>query len=177
MEPSTPSPASAGTTAGTPPPFPVASPLPARSLGVGLLLAVLAVVAWFLARRRRRAPRLVEIVESASLGPKRSLVVARMGGELLLIGSSEGGIALLSTRPAPPAAAEASAPARGEPHDPSSQPRAAPAALAATLLSRLDFRRRPSPPSPEPFDALLAESVEDLELRRKLAAGHVGSVR
>jgi hypothetical protein len=67
-----------------------------------LLLAALAAAALVLARRRRGAPRMIQIVETASLGPKRSLVVARVGDELLLLGSSEGGIALLTARPAQP---------------------------------------------------------------------------
>jgi hypothetical protein len=58
------------------------------------------VAALVLARRRHRVARVVDIVETASLGPRRSLVVARVGDELLLLGSSEGGIALLATRPA-----------------------------------------------------------------------------
>lgn len=72
--------------------------------GTGLYIAAvallaLAVVALFVLRRRSQAPRLITIVETTSLGPRRSLVVARLADELLLLGSSEQGIALLATRP------------------------------------------------------------------------------
>lgn len=61
-----------------------------------ILLAVLAVAAYLFARRRRvLVPRTIEIVETASLGPKRALVVAKVGDETLILGSSEAGITLL----------------------------------------------------------------------------------
>ncbi len=174
-------------------------------LAAGLVLALLAAAAFVLARRRRGVPRLVEILESASLGPKRSLVVARLGGEILLLGSSEGGISLLSSRPAEglvpaPAPKPVSAPADSRRAD-EPGPRATLAASHATeldppsglrgllhraaaragLLAR-GSRGRPAPPAAEAgrragFESLLAESVEDVELRRKLAAGGVGHVR
>ena len=111
----------------------------------GLVLLGLAAAALVLARRRRVAggPRLVEVLESASLGPRRSLVVARVGEETLVLGVSEGGISLLLSRPSVPTLA----------------PR--PAAEAP----------------PKQFHALFTESVEDLELRRKLQQGGAGSVR
>lgn len=136
------------------------------SLGAGvvlpaLLLAGLAAAALLLSRKRARRPRLVEVLESSSLGPRRSLVVVRLGDELLVLGSSEGGISLLTTAPAP-AAVRAPAPA----------PEPAP---GGGLLSRLRLapQRHPAPV----FDSLLADSLEDVELRRKLAAGQAGSVR
>lgn len=61
-----------------------------------IVLAALAVAAYLFARRRRvLVPRTIEIVETASLGPKRALVVARVGDETLILGSSEAGISLL----------------------------------------------------------------------------------
>src|SRR3990172_10780134 len=83
-----------------PAPLPSSSTFSPGPIAAGLLLAGLAAAALVMARRRGRVPRLVEIVESASLGPRRSLVVARLGDEILLLGSSEGGVTLLSTRPA-----------------------------------------------------------------------------
>ncbi|HTP26484.1 MAG TPA: flagellar biosynthetic protein FliO [Anaeromyxobacteraceae bacterium] len=152
----------------------VPSAVPAPSFGpgplaAGLLLAALCVAALVFARKRRRVPRLVEIIESASLGPKRSLVVARMGDEIFLLGSSEGGIALLTTRPADPRAAESETP-----------PASTNASGGARGIANaaLDFARRlgQRPRQPPAFDALLAESAEDEELRRKLAAGRSGRV-
>jgi hypothetical protein len=59
----------------------------------------LAVAAYVLARRRKGAAvdRHIQIVETASLGPKRTLVMARIGGETLLLGTSEAGITLLKS--------------------------------------------------------------------------------
>jgi flagellar biosynthetic protein FliO len=99
----------------------------------GLVLLGLAAAAFVVARRKRAAfgPRLLEVIESAPLGPRRSLVLARVGDELLVLGVSEGGIALLSSR-------------------------------------------RQADPAPAPSRH---ESLEDLELRRKLEQGRAGSVR
>ncbi len=63
---------------------------------------------------------------------------------------------------------------------PDPAPDAAPARGGVlALLSRLRPGRAPAPAAAAaaPFDALLAESTEDLELRRKLALGQPGSVR
>jgi len=63
-----------------------------------VVLAGLAIAAYVFARRRR-VPKLkqIQIIETASLGPKRSLVVARVGEETLVLGTSEAGITLLKT--------------------------------------------------------------------------------
>jgi hypothetical protein len=62
-------------------------------------LAVLAGAAYLLARRRKGAAvdRHIQILETASLGPKRTLIMARIGGETLLLGTSEAGITLLKS--------------------------------------------------------------------------------
>jgi flagellar biogenesis protein FliO len=119
----------------------------------------------------------VQVLETTALGPRRSLVLARLGDELLLLGSSEAGISLLRTQPA--GAEEAPAPV-AHPGGAQLPPQAAsgrepPPALAG-LVARLR-RARPATPDPRPFDSLLAESAEDQELRRKLARGQAGSVR
>ncbi|GEJ59197.1 flagellar biosynthetic protein FliO [Anaeromyxobacter diazotrophicus] len=150
----------------------------------GLLLAAMAAAAFVMARRRRAVPRLVQVLEQTSLGPKRALVVARLGDELLVLGSSEGGIALLATRPATSTSTSTStatatstststANANANGASAAGLARAVPLAGAAVdLLARLK-RRAPG----RSFDATLAESVEDVELRRKLAQGQRGSVR
>jgi len=63
-----------------------------------ILLAVLAGVAFVLARRRRAQASLIEVMETASLGPRRQLIVARFQNELLVLGSTDGGISLLAVR-------------------------------------------------------------------------------
>jgi len=157
------------------PPIPTSSPpawdhgAPAFPGGVAipaLLLAGLGAAAFLITRRRTQRPRLVEVLESQSLGGRRSLVVARLGEELLVLGASEAGIHLLTTAPAPLAARTAApAPAAAAPAE----------GRGLGLLSRLRLRpqRAPAPV----FDSLLSESLEDLELRRKLAVGQGGSVR
>ena len=164
------------TATGLPAPYPApSSSVSGGSIAAGLLLAALAAAALVLARRRRNVPRLIEIVESASLGPKRSLVVARLGDEVLVLGSSEGGITLLATRSAA-ALASTSTATTATAANSSATPSASPVAGAALcLIDRL--KRWPRPDAARSFDAALAESVEDVELRRKLAAGRAGSVR
>jgi flagellar biogenesis protein FliO len=152
----------------------------------GVALALLAVVTLLMKRRTAQVGRHVRVLETTSLGPKRALVVARLGDELLVIGSSEAGLQLLAARPAgdgPPEAARlravpdlATAPA-------GPAPRQGP---LAAMLGRLRGARpeasRPAAEEAAPaglpaFDALLAESAEDQELRRKLARGQSGSIR
>ena len=77
---------------------------PHGGLGIGkmavpvILLAGVAIAAYLFTRRKRAAShRQIEILESASLGPKRSLIVARVGEETLYLGSSEAGITLLKS--------------------------------------------------------------------------------
>jgi hypothetical protein len=60
-----------------------------------MLLLALAAGAYFFARKRAVVPRFVRIVETASLGPKRAIVVAEIGGETLILGTSEAGITVL----------------------------------------------------------------------------------
>ena len=64
-----------------------------------LALLILAGLGYWLARRRRATARErhIRILETATLGPKRSIVVARVGGETLVLGTSEAGITLLRT--------------------------------------------------------------------------------
>ncbi|HYS80774.1 MAG TPA: flagellar biosynthetic protein FliO [Anaeromyxobacteraceae bacterium] len=154
------------------------------SIAAGLLLAAMAAAALVLARRRRHQPRLVEIVESAGLGPKRSLVIVRLGDELLVLGSSEGGISLLATRPAGVLAStatstpEPSALSVAAPEATRSRRAPTSTALAGAALGLIDrLKRWPRPEAVPSFDAALAESGEDEDLRRKLAAGRAGSVR
>ncbi len=95
-------------------------------------------------------------------------MVARLGDEILLLGSSEGGIALLSTRPAAGLVREPAPEARPLSELLPSIPRASP---LLGLLSRIGLRPRGASTS---FDTVLTESLEDVELRRKLAQGLSG---
>lgn len=138
---------------GTAAPVRAATPGTGSMILPGVVLLGLAAAALVVARRRRAlgGSRILELLDTTSLGPRRSLVVARVGDEVLILGVSEAGIALLGSRPASTLPAPAAAGAASS---------AAPAAAPA-----------------RPFDALYAESLEDLELRRKLQRGGAGSVR
>ncbi len=152
-----------------------------------LALLLLGAVSVFLGRRRKATTKLVTILETASLGPKRSLVVARVGGETLVLGSSEAGITLLRSQSLHPDAAKASG------HDDIQIDEADDdddVAGAAHVAPRKDLGDRQAPgqvrflarlfgdkahaePGVEPwnFEGLLEDSLEDQDLRRKLAAG------
>lgn len=174
----------------TPPPAPPAAaelhlPTTAPALDALILpvagLLGLALLALLATRRRRRTSQLVRVLETTSIGPKRALVVAQVGDEVMVIGSSEAGLQLLAARPAGLEARPVEGPARlvAVP-DPAEAPPTAASPLHG-LLARLRGRAPAAPVAPAraapAFDALLAESAEDQELRRKLAHGQPGSVR
>jgi flagellar biogenesis protein FliO len=184
-----------------------AGPLPARaptgtvsSLPVMAMVAMVGLAVFLMWRKRKQHKNgLIHILETASLGPKRSLIVAEINGERLILGASEAGITLLNQmRPggydatafpmsertlasAPVAAiaraAEAAALAR-----PAPAPAAAVSEGEGGLLAKL-FRRRqddrddvdisddgPSTMAHD-FADLLNDSIEDEELRRRLQSG------
>jgi len=148
---------------------------------VGLAGGVLA-----LTRRRVRRQSLIQILETAAIGPKRALLVARVNGQIMVLGASEAGIALLAPvgeqvespvaaiMGSPPplcgqAAKYSSLPAVEDEPEPENE---------TGVLSRL-FRLRPKQTSPRDvaaFRELLDESYEDQELRDKLAQGLAGKV-
>ena len=84
------------------PSTPSASGTPANSgvfLGGGALLALAAAAFYFSRRRASNNHRHIQILETASLGPKRALVVARVGDATLILALSEAGITLLQSVP------------------------------------------------------------------------------
>jgi len=155
-----------------------------------LVLVGLGVAATFLARRRATRVRMIRIVETASIGPRRSLVVACIGGRTMVLGVSEAGVSLLDAQPGPisiPASLEKTPSAtleeamlgvsQGCPE--TSAETTEEAKHEGSLLSRLFHHVRP--PSSEDrraheFDELLAESLEDQDLRQKLSMGEAGRV-
>jgi flagellar biogenesis protein FliO len=154
-------------------------------LAIVLLVAV-AGGALALTRRRARRQGLIQILETAAIGPKRSLLVARVNGQTMVLGASEAGIALLASLDggiAPPIAAVMGTPPHVEeqPDEPASTS-AAEAAVEPEgemgMLRRL-FHRQPKDSSTQDaaaFRELLEESYEDQELRGKLAQGLSGKV-
>ena len=183
-------------------------------VGGGLvLLTVIAFVMW--RRRRQQHGGMIRILETASLGPKRTLVVAEIDGEKMILGTSEAGISVLtpaSRMPSPwgeptgatrvqlpvgftesskisnintiaaAAAHHHHAAAAAAMPGPTITPMTGPAdENEGGLLSRL-FRRTPAAPQvdedleglgnmADEFQDLLADSIEDEDLRRRLQAG------
>ncbi|MGC4120563.1 MAG: flagellar biosynthetic protein FliO [Myxococcales bacterium] len=124
------------------------------------LLAVAGVAALLL-RKKSKNDGLVHVLETASLGPKRALLLTRVGQKTLLLGSSEAGISLLASLDDVMLPEPAALPEREREEG------------QAGLLSRLLKAGRGSQPS---FSDLLAETAEDQDLRRKLEAGLPGRV-
>jgi flagellar biogenesis protein FliO len=170
---------------------PVAAVAGASHSGASLVLAVvmLAAVAGgvlLLTRRRARRQGLIQILETAAIGPKRSLLVARVNGQTMVLGASEAGITLLTSldaRTEPQVAAVmGNLPAMKEQPE-NSGPEVTIDAPSDSegemgMLSRL-FGRRPKDSSAQDaaaFRELLEESYEDQELRNKLAQGLSGKV-
>jgi len=160
-----------------------------------MALAAAGAAAFWLKRKRAPISRVLQIIETTALGPKRSLIVARVGAETLLLSSSEAGITLLTALPpgttsaiaanfgALPAQALPAAVAHPErhadPQDAGAEPSRSAAPKAAgpiTAALRSLLKSRPSAPPPS-FEALFAESAEDQELRGKLRSGHLAHVR
>ncbi|MFO0596313.1 MAG: flagellar biosynthetic protein FliO [Myxococcaceae bacterium] len=126
----------------------------------GLALAGLAAFAWAMRKRRRAITgQGIQVLEATSLGDKRSLVIADVLGERLVLAVSEAGVAVLMSKPAPATEPEVVT-------LPPASNLSPPAPRALSFFDRL--RGRSTAPA---FDAALQESVEDQELRAKLAAG------
>jgi flagellar biogenesis protein FliO len=171
----------------TPPP---AAPLPpAAKAGAGhaalvapVSLGLLAIVGAFGWRRRRARPeRHIRILETAVLGPKRALILAEIDGKSLVLGASEAGIALLSTTPGTAPAPDAEAAPAGPPADGADEPGLDQGGILARLFHRdrwperdADDARTGNPEEDEAFSALLRESLEDDELRRRLSGDTSG---
>jgi len=138
-------PAAAVTTARTLQPV-TPMPVDAGTVSFGwpvALIALLGIAALVLSKRKRKAGRWIQVLETQSLGPKRSLVVAQLGTETVLLATSEAGITLLK-----------------------SGLQRAEVEAASVYAPKLDAQ----------FEDLLSESLEDQELRQKLAAGQQARV-
>ncbi len=142
-------------------------------IAAALGLVALGAVALVMGRRRARRPRVIEIVESTSLGPRRSLIVARINGETLILGASEAGISRLASVDRAPVSAISDEPPEGQ------------QGLLARLFSKparidteAEAQARAAVEAEEArvFDEMLHESIEDQDLRHRLAAGQTGTV-
>jgi len=189
------------------------SGFPLGSMFSVFLFGICGAAALIFMRKKQAVASRLQILETHSLGGKRALIVAQLAGETLLLGSSESGLSLLSTRQGEIAPQAAFVP-QGAPRAdaPAGRGRDLQADIASALsnswLGKLSLAR---PPQPQPsFEELLerdnqirsqsrgpratapltevepailrtpidplAESAEDTELRRKLAAGRGGRI-
>jgi len=132
------------------------------------VLAILAVAAALLARRRSGTRRQIAILETVPLGVRRCLVVARVWDDTMVLGVGEAGIAVLASRRGAHDAARSCADGAGQPPAPrlrAQEPVPAPA------------RAPPGPPTDDAFELMLAETLDDRDLRARLAAGLGGTAR
>ena len=142
---------------------------PIGAAAAAAVVVVLGAAAYALRNRKKSNSSRIEVLETAALGPKRSLILARVGGKTLLLASSESGISLLEnvvddlTGPDPLPAA---APALLSKLRKLAQPRLA--SSHPDPFFKLSKYLKPVAPQ---FDALFAEEQEDQELRQKLLAG------
>jgi flagellar protein FliO/FliZ len=182
-----PPPSPAPPPAATPPapaPAPAARPVGASPGGTGWIVLLLAGVAgaafWLWKRRGSPLLRQIQILETASLGPKRSLILAEVNGVTMVIGASEAGLTLLS--PAARPTGEPSEPRRTEPEPENAQRR------EAGPFAEEDEERLPAaiplrpgangvhsdsatgdPEEDAAFAAMLIETIEDQELLHRLS--------
>ncbi|HEX4384828.1 MAG TPA: flagellar biosynthetic protein FliO [Myxococcales bacterium] len=155
---------------------------PLGAIAGALVVVLLGGAAYFLRNQKKRNTSRIEVLETAALGPKRSLVLARVGGKTLLLASSESGISMLETVGEFPQ--ESTDPL--EENEPAPQPAMLAklrkfqqpklASAAADPFSKLSKYLKPAEAAPQ-FDALFAEEQEDQELRMKLAAGYSARAR
>jgi flagellar biogenesis protein FliO len=73
-----------------------------QTVGAVILVLGLAAAALLLRRRKGGATRHIQILETAAIGPKRSLVLVSVGQQTLLLSCCDSGIALVSTQTASP---------------------------------------------------------------------------
>jgi hypothetical protein len=148
-----------------------------------------------LTRRRARHEGLIKILETAAIGPKRTLLVARVNGQTMVLGASEAGIALLGSLDGkietPVAAVMGHLPKLreqyGEPEvaaaaEPAVAPESAPDDDESDgefgVLRRLFRRKRKlnGERDDAAFRELLEDSFGDQELRDRLAHGLTAKV-
>jgi flagellar protein FliO/FliZ len=154
----------------------------------------------FAKKKQIATPKLLEIVETHAVGGRRQIIVARIAGETVILGSSEAGLTLLLARPgetvAQLQATQDVAAAPAQKPAPKVEEKAtswlgklrlakAPELSFEDLLAQDAALRAQGKGQPvqmaepallrQPIDPL-AESAEDTELRRKLAAGRSGRI-
>jgi flagellar biogenesis protein FliO len=75
-------------------PRPSESSMPTMLIGFLMVAGAFAFMFW--RKRKQQHSGLIRILETASLGPKRTIVVAEIDGEKMILGTSEAGISVLT---------------------------------------------------------------------------------
>jgi len=78
------------------------SPSPLGLAGGALIILGLGAATLWMRKRKRQGPRHIQVVETASLGPKRSLALVVVGRQSMLLSCCDSGIFLVSSQPASP---------------------------------------------------------------------------
>ena len=144
------------------------------SLPTMVMVALLLVGGYFLWRRKKQhRSSMIRILETASLGPKRALIIAEVNGEKMILGTSEAGITMLS--PTSMSAGPFPAETTGVAHRPAPTLAAAlataamaPAAKAEPTKPHRDLPEEDIVPQPEGEGGLLAKLFRR---RREIEAG------
>ncbi len=135
-------------------------PSPLGLVGGGLIILCLGAATFWMQKRKRQGPRHIQVIETASLGPKRSLALVVIGQQSMLLSCCDSGIFLVSSQPASPELLQAA-------HVPAADQLAA--GVAATEPPTPLFGRIPSAqPASGGFAVQLAEAEETQGLRRRL---------
>jgi flagellar protein FliO/FliZ len=78
------------------------SPSPFGLAGGALIILGLGAATLWMQKRKRQGSRHIQVVETASLGPKRSLALVVVGRQSMLLSCCDSGIFLVSSQPASP---------------------------------------------------------------------------
>jgi flagellar biogenesis protein FliO len=155
-------PADAAAPISSAPNFASNSPSPLGLAGGALIILALGAATLWMHRRKRQGTRHIRVVETASLGPKRSLALVVVGRQSMLLSCCDKGIFLVSTQPATAEMLQgtdqlAAGVASAEPPTP--------------LFGRVPSAA--AAPAPGGFAVQLAEAEETQGLRRRLSEAGV----
>jgi hypothetical protein len=114
-------------------------------------------------KRKRQGPRHIQVVETASLGPKRSLALVVVGRQSMLLSCCDSGIFLVSSQPASPEMLQGA----------DQNAAGISAGLSSNEAPTPLFRPIETPRAAGGFAVQLAEAEETQGLRRRLSEAGV----
>jgi flagellar protein FliO/FliZ len=141
------------------PNFASSSPSPLGLAGGALVILGLGAATLWMQKRKRQGSRHIQILETASLGAKRSLALVVVGRQSMLLSCCDSGIFLVSAQPATPEMLQSADQAA--------------AGVAASEAPTPLFRPVETPRAAGGFAVQLAEAEETQGLRRRLSEAGV----